>query len=225
MKQSVPASFIANVKYLLKNNAISTRELNQRLGKSVSYITKLLSGQIKTIEYDTAYDIVKILAPNMSNIEEWLIEDIGIEPDSIIQKRFEDAEYESERRMDEIKEAQELVDNIGSLMMDRLIGGEIQFESIDLLMRIAEKDLSFHGSNIYRSVLHLQEEHPKEFRRLSILVDVLERSAEALFWDWDDDRYLSESEKVFRDNAKILLKDGLNESSSGSDTTTKEKKI
>ncbi len=213
MKQSVPASFIAHVKYLLLNNTISTRELNRRLGKSISYTTKLLGGQIKTIEYDTAYNIIKILAPNMSNIDLWLIENFGIEPDSLIKQRIENAELEYERRLEEIKEAQELVDDIGKVIMDKLIGGEIQFESIELLKKIADKDLSnFGGGNIYRSIVDIQEHHPKEYRKLSIFVDELEKKTiDIIFGECNDTIQMSNGEKVFRDNIRNLLKEEPNE--------------
>ena len=186
MKQSVPASFIAHVKYLLTNNAISTRELNRKLGKSISYITKLLSGQIKTIEYDTAFNIIKILAPNMSNIDQWLIEDIGIEPDAIIQKRFEDAEYEYERKIEEIKEAQDLVDNIGSILIDKMIGGEIQFETIELLKRIVEHILSNSLDKELKIIVDLSEKYPNKYRLLLLLINELNKTTDIDFGEWGD---------------------------------------
>lgn len=217
MKQTVPAEFLSYIKFLLSKSQISTRELNKQIGKSSAYISKLLSGQIGSIEYNTAYKILKNLAPDMSEIDMLLIDHFNIKPDSLIQSEIEQENLEYERRLQTIIEGQEMVDEISNTLMEGLIKG-VDVDKIEFIKVLSELDL--HPSSSYRKliqgILYLNE-HPKAYRLTEIFVaQLLEFTGEIL------GEYIntSENEKNIKIKIQEFIKEELNEPSSTNDKTS-----
>lgn len=213
MKQTVPADFLSYIKYLLSKSQISTRELNKQIGKSSAYISKLLSGQIGSIEYNTAYKILKNLAPDMSEIDMLLIDHFDIKPDSLIQQEIEQVNLEYERRLETIKEGQEMVDEISNTLMEGLIKGvDVDVDKIDFIKVLSELDLH-HLSNdrwLIQGILSLKKQ-PKVYRLTEIIVDQLLGLTREI---WGEDIHTSDNEKIFINKLQTIIKEELNEPNS-----------
>lgn len=213
MKQTVPADFLSYIKYLLSKSQISTRELNKQIGKSSAYISKLLSGQIGSIEYNTAYKILKNLAPDMSEIDMLLIDHFNIKPDSLIQQEIERENLEYERRLETIIEGQEMVDEISNTLMEGLIKG-VDVDKIDFIKVLSELDLHplSNDRRLIQGILYLKK-HPKAYRLTEIIVDQLLGFTEEI-WGWGEDIHTSDNEKIFINKLQTIIKEELNEPNS-----------
>lgn len=219
MKQSIPANFLSYVKYLLSKSPMSTRELNKKIDKSSAYISKLLSGQIGSIEYDTAYKIIKNLAPDMSEIDNFLIDHFDIKPDSLIQQEFERAALEEERMLEMINDGQEMVDEIGKTLMDELITGGV-IEKIEFIKELSELDLHPLSSDrrLIDGILYLKK-HPKAYRLTEIFVaQLLEYTKEI----WGEYIHTSDKEKIIINKLKNIIKEELDEPISNNSTNDKK---
>lgn len=172
MKQSVPANFLSYIRYLLSKGPISTRALNRRLGKSSAYISRLLGGHIKSIEYDTAYNIVKILAPDIQNIDKLLNEKFNIEPDEVILQKFEHSKIEEEKFAEVVHYANKLVGKISNDLMNSVINkGDI--ERVELFKSILDLDLSF-----MKAILKIRK-YPEAFTLLDLFVGHLQENIDS----------------------------------------------
>jgi transcriptional regulator with XRE-family HTH domain len=216
MKQPITTNFHSYVRYLLSKSSISTRELNRRINKSSAYLSKLLAGQIKSIEYDTAYNIFKNLVPDMTDIDTFLTEQFDIKPDSLIQQEMEDDIRSDEHMTELFKEGQELVDELGRKLMDDLFKcGD--FEKIEIIRKIIELDFSSSSiadggiiadGEIIKMILNIK--NPKEHRLLSLFMDELIKvTSDDIFGECDIYPQLNDEDKNIVEKIHKILKEEL----------------
>lgn len=155
----------------MSKNHVSTRHLGKEVGKSTNYISSLLLGKIKTIEYDTAYQLVKVLTPGI-DAEKLLIEDFGIEPDAVIEKRMKEAEKEQEYLLERIKHAEKQIEQLkGDLIAD--ITNNQAFEKLEVIKDIIAEPIGSDYFKLLEIIKYLRQNDLSRYRILLIFANEL----------------------------------------------------
>lgn len=215
LKQNIPDSFVSYIKYYIGKTGISTRELSKRVNKSTNYISSILLGKIQTIEFNTALKIVETLNPQINAVE-LLIENFGIEPEEFIMKRIQEAEESYERKLEDIKEVEEISENISQNLIEDLLKNGV-LDKAQILEKLSKYD--FHNSIFYilEIMFYLQEKHEDKYRLLLLIMDEL---AEITNYKWGEICSFNNEEKKLKTKINKFLQEELING-----TTEKEEKI
>jgi len=182
MKQRVPANFINYVKFYLERSDISSRKLGKEIGMSSNYVSSLLLGKIKTISYDTAYKLIKALTPGV-DVERLLIEDFGIEPDELIEKRMEEMEKEQEHLIQRIKQAEEEAEKLKNDLMADLVNNQA-FEKLDIIKEIISEPLHSDYFKLLEVIKYLRKHKTDKYGLLLLVADELYHAVGMVFGEF-----------------------------------------
>lgn len=123
---------------------ISTKKLSKEIGKSSAYISALENGRIKSISFDTVFEILKSINKRTYHIigrpedfknpdevlREFIVDKLGIFPDEMINRMQEEANASEKRKIEDMTRIQEKIDK---LEMELIFQTEFEF-IIDLAL-------------------------------------------------------------------------------------------
>lgn len=203
MKQNIPDSFVSYLKYYMEKNSFSTRKLSKHINKSTNYISSILLGKIKTIEFKTALKIVEVLNPQINAVE-LLIDNFGIEPDEVILKRIQEAEESYEKKLEDIKYVDDLTETIGKNLIEDMLKNSVT-DKAEIIKKLSGYD--FHNNIFYiiEVMFYLQEKYPDEYDLLFLIADEL---AEFTQFKLSDIQPASEEQKQLRIKIREVLFNG-----------------
>ncbi|MCL6612532.1 MAG: helix-turn-helix transcriptional regulator [Peptococcaceae bacterium] len=215
MKQNIPDNFISYIKYYMGKTGISTRELSKKVNKSTNYISSVLTGKIRTIEFKTALAIVETLNPKINAVQ-LLIDDFNIEPEEFIKKRWKEMEEEQERKLEEIQYVEGIADSIRqNLIEDMLRNGTP--EKAQIIEQLSKHD--FHDNIFYmiEILTYLQEKHSDKYNLIFLFADELFERAGGR---WGEFNPLDENDKAILVKIRKFLEEEF-----GNGTTEEKEEI
>lgn len=112
----VDPKFVNFLKMLVKEGGISTRELSKSLGKSTSYVSRIITGRIKTISFENAFVLLKEInkrykfASSSEAILDMLEKVFGMHDEKWFEKQEQIKQEEEEKR-------RELLEKINSCLL------------------------------------------------------------------------------------------------------------
>lgn len=198
MQQEVRPKFINYLKILIKESGVSTRELSTAVNRSSSYVSQLLTGKIKKIDFKTALIILSTiskkypLSTSVEGIEKILIEQFNILPDEVIFERYEQAEKQEEERKKKLEIMKQTYLHIASTYNNK---------QMDLLINICKLDLIMDNSDMFFKMLLELIKDEEKFKLLFLFTHYL-------YVTNGNDKLisLSDSEQILIPKFKELLK-------------------
>lgn len=149
--------------------SISSRELSKKINKSTNYISSILLKKIQTIEFKTALAIVETLNPQI-NATELLIENFSIEPDEFILKRIQEAEECYEKKLQMIKELDEITENIHHNLVDDLLANGL-VDKIKIIEKLSQYDFQDDIFYLLKNLIYLKEEDIDKYNLFLLMAD------------------------------------------------------
>ena len=156
MENQVSQKFVEYLKRVRKQGKVTVRELADAIGRSSSYISHLENGRIKSIDFDTAFDMLyyinekshkvigKEIPRNLGNgLYSLLYDTFGIYPNDYWEKEEAASEARNQQALEDLKIINAKLDELFMLVVDvdQLFAIDIAVEIIKLVPDIGIKNV------------------------------------------------------------------------------------